>query len=109
MRRRSMRSIWTMFAVFLLLFILNMGVTAVGTATQSMWVLIEAWSFILSAALIRRYKLPGRRQIVLALALALLASLGHALIYGNPLSAALSFLLTATAAIACFSTFGCYP
>lgn len=94
-----------MFTVFLSLFILNFAVSIPLGVTQRMWLLLELWSLLLSGALLTRYGMPDRKKRVLSAILALLACLGHALVYKAPLSAIWSFLLTLTAALAVFSTF----
>lgn len=91
-----------MFTVFLSLFILNFAVSIPLGVTQRMWLLLELWSLLLSGALLTRYGLPDRKKRVLSASLALLACLGHALVYKAPLSAIWSFLLTLTAALAVF-------
>lgn len=105
MKRSNLRPIWSMFTVFLSLFILNFAVSIPLGGTQRMWLLLELWSLLLSGALLTRYGLPDRKKRVLSASLALLACLGHALVYKAPLSAIWSFLLTLTAALAVFSTF----
>lgn len=105
MKRSNLRPIWSMFTVFLSLFILNFAVSIPLGGTQRMWLLLELWSLLLSGALLTRYGMPDRKKRVLSASLALLACLGHALVYKALLSAIWSFLLTLTAALAVFSTF----
>ncbi len=109
MKKSKMHIAWRLFAAFLLVFVLNMGISLSLSATQRMWIVLEAGSLFLSIVLLTHYKLPSKRDIVLSLGLALAACLGHVLVYRRLLSAGWSFVTTLAAALAMLSTFAKYP
>lgn len=106
MRGKSLRGIWIMFAVFIFVFIVNLGVESDTPATQRMWLVMEVWSLISSIVLLVRHGLPAVKQMCLAFILGGLVSLAY--LQGNASSIISGFLITFMAALAIFSTFTVY-
>jgi len=106
MKGKSLRGIWIMFVVFVVIFILNMNVVSDINSTQRMWLVMDVWSLVLSIVLLLRHRLPPVKQIVISLILGGLVSLSY--LQGNTFSIISSFLITVMAALAVFSTFAVY-
>lgn len=108
MKGKSLRGIWIMFVVFVVIFILNMNGDVVSdiTATQRMWLVMDVWSLVLSIVLLFRHRLPSAKQICISLILGGLVSLSY--LQGSAFSIISSFLITVMAALAVFSTFAVY-
>ncbi|AIQ15902.1 hypothetical protein H70357_03715 [Paenibacillus sp. FSL H7-0357] len=106
MKGKSLRGIWIMFVVFVVIFILNMSVVWDINATQRMWLVMDVWSLVLSIILLFRHRLPSAKQICISLILGGLVSLSY--LQGSAYSIISSFLITVMAALAVFSTFAVY-
>lgn len=106
MKGRSLRGIWFMFVIFVVIFILNMVVVSDINATQRMWLVMDVWSLVLSIVLLFRHRLPSAKQISISLILGGLVALSY--LQGSAYSIISSFLVTVMAALAVFSTFAVY-
>lgn len=77
MKKKSLKTIWIMFGIFMILFSLNLGVKGFMTATQRMWLIMDIWAIVLSIILLIKYKIPSRKSIVVSIVLGLLVSLSY--------------------------------
>lgn len=75
--KKSLTAIWIMFAIFVVLFYLNLVVPGTSYATQRMWLLIDLWAVILSIILLIKLKLPSRKSIIISTVFGLLVSLSY--------------------------------
>lgn len=106
MKKGTLRGIWIMFAVFMIIFVLNFSVTFEIPPTPRIWLVLQLWSLILSVVLLIRHKLPTRKGFLLSLLLGSLVALSD---FQSSLFSLLSgFLITTMAALAVFSTFEHY-
>ena len=63
----GIKTIWIMFAVFLILFgVNNMSTDAISAVTSRAWLLVMLWSFILSIMLLIKNRLPFKTSIAIA-------------------------------------------
>ena len=63
----GIKTIWIMFAVFLILFGMNnMSTDAISAVTSRAWLLVMLWSFILSIMLLIKNRLPFKTSIAIA-------------------------------------------
>ncbi|MEK3713745.1 MULTISPECIES: CPBP family glutamic-type intramembrane protease [unclassified Paenibacillus] len=103
----NLRTVWIMFSVFVLLFLLNFGIHSNNPApTARMWLLLGVWVFFISVLLLVKHKLPSTRQILLSVLLA--AAVAAAYINLSLFSMIEVSLLTLMASLAVLSTFNQY-
>ncbi|GAA0702182.1 CPBP family glutamic-type intramembrane protease [Paraclostridium ghonii] len=112
MRKRSIKLIWGMFVVFIIVFILNLGFKSRISATERMFFVLQLWAVILSIILIIKNKLPKKHYIKISIILSLLVVLS----YSSMLSIqsyfkiaifqmTIGFIVTLISSLAIFSTF----
>lgn len=86
MKKKSLRTIWNMFAIFIVLFSVNLVVREISDATQRMWLIMDLWVILLSIILLLKYKLPGRTGIIISTIFGLVVSLSYINIGGFSIS-----------------------
>ncbi len=102
--KKSLKNIWLMFVLFIIIFIVNLNVSFDIPATARMWIVIEIWSIILSIILLIRNKFPSKKKIAVSFGLSILAV--SCFFYSNNIFAILKgFIETFLATLAVFSTF----
>jgi|LSQX01.2.fsa_nt_gb hypothetical protein len=106
MKNKSLKTIWIMFAIFIVLFSVNLAVKGIPAATQRMWLIMDIWTIILSIILLFKNKFPSRKGIISSAALGLLVSLSYIKI--GVFSLVLAVVVTVLSSLAVFSTFEKY-
>lgn len=103
MRRKSLKIIWGMFAVFIIIFILNFRLRIRISANQRMFIVLQLWSVILSIILIFKNKLPNDKHIKISIFLSFLVAISY---YKLAIGAVfIGFIITLLSSLAMFSTF----
>jgi uncharacterized membrane protein len=97
--------IWSMFAAFCILFLLNFLISGFLTPTARMWLILEACVFILSIFLIIKNKLPSGRQLTVSLIFGLAMFLAY---QGFSFNSITTFMCTFSCSAASFSVFNKY-
>ncbi|AIQ46288.1 hypothetical protein R70723_10655 [Paenibacillus sp. FSL R7-0273] len=102
--KSNLKTVWIMFGIFMLLFVLNFyaGSNQTG-ATSRMWVVLGGWSLVVSVILLVKHGLPAKRQILVSLLLA--AAVAAAYINVSLFSMIETSVITLFASLAVFSTF----
>jgi hypothetical protein len=103
MEKTSMKTIWIMFTVFIVIFILNCGVKMGISATQRMFMILEIWATIISIVLLVKNKLPQKIYINISLFLSILVSLSY--LNTSILLMIKGFVITLMSSLAVFGTF----
>ncbi|WP_346917536.1 CPBP family glutamic-type intramembrane protease [Clostridium sp.] len=103
MEKRSIKIIWGMFAVFIVIFILNLGVTMSIPAAQRMFIVLQLWALVLAIILLIKNKLPQKKYIIISLILSMLPALSYLKIFD--FSMVIGFVTTLLSALAMFGTF----
>lgn len=104
MKKASMKSIWIMFCVFVVGFILNFSITSDMDPSQRVWLLLDVWSIVLAVILLIKYRLPSKMQIFASFILALLVALAYINVPTALFSGVKGFILTLITSLAVFST-----
>ena len=73
-QKNGMIKVWGLFALFILLFILNffVSINDSQTKTQMAWQIIKVCVFALSVVMLMKYKLPEKKQIIISIVFGLL-------------------------------------
>lgn len=106
MKNKSLKTIWIMFTVFIMLFSVNLVVKGVPAATQRMWLIMDIWDILLSMILLLKYRFPSRKGIIASAVFGLLVSLSY--INTGVFSLVLAVFITVLSSLAVFSTFEKY-
>jgi hypothetical protein len=99
MKKKSLRTIWNMFAIFIVLFSVNLVVREISDATQRMWLIMDLWVILLSIILLLKYKLPGRTGIIISTIFGLVVSLSYINIGGFSLVSSVFIIVLSTLAV----------
>ncbi|MGF7142015.1 hypothetical protein HNQ56_000425 [Anaerotaenia torta] len=106
MLHKSLKAIWIMFAIFIVLLCVNLVVKGVWGAAQRMWLVMDIWAMLLSAFLLLKHKLPSRKSMMVSALLGLLVLLSY--IKTGGMSSVLAVAVTVLSSFAVFSTFESY-
>lgn len=99
-----MTSIWIMFSIFIIIFIVSLFVTSNLNPSQRVWILLDLWSILLATILLIKYKLPPTKQICTSAILALLVSFAYINTPTALFSGVKGFILTFIVSLSIFST-----
>lgn len=105
MKKRGLIKIWSMFRVFLVLFILNFGIKTDITQTAMMWLVLDICIALLSIVMLIKNKLPQKKQILVSLLLGLFMFVAYR---GISFTAMKNFLIIFLSMMAAFSIFNTY-
>ena len=106
MKNKSLKAIWIMFTMFIVLFSFNLVVKGTPAATQRMWLIMDIWAILLSTILLFKYKFPSHKGIIVSAAFGLLVSLSYIKI--GVFSLVSAVVVTVLSSLAVFSTFEKY-
>lgn len=112
MSKRSIKLIWGMFVVFIMVFILNLGFKSRISSTERMFFVLQLWAVILSIILIIKNKLPKKHYIKISIILSLLVVLSYSSMLTIQsyfkiaiFQMTIGFIFTLISSLAIFSTF----
>lgn len=104
MRNRSMTSIWIMFSIFIIIFIVSLFITSNLNPSQRIWNALNLWSILLATILLTKYKLPPTKQICTSAILALLVAIAYINTPTALFSGVKGFVITLIVSLSIFST-----